>query len=284
MTTGRTTFGRISLSVKLGFLFLYLVFQLAANAELPSNRVWWDSSFYTNTRNYPLGLAVGTQWGLGVTAWDATKSSSVPEFFKSLAYGYVRAQGRVQTSGVVNSGDLRLEVFPVSFAGFIAGRNMSLRASDFSGVDCVSYSCRGSVDRQYWALTAALGAGGLSVLGYLRNDKVNLQDLGVGVTGFYDEASSLNGASDLDNLRNWDLVAAYKLPFAQSHRVGLIHSEYLFSDSANRSQSSYGFWAYTQGKFLWQLGMGQYSSSLQSKGFSAFAGVKWVPKKGASLL
>jgi hypothetical protein len=277
-----------ALIVKIFFLGLYILFYRGAVAQVPTQKIWWDSSAYLNSRNYPLGVSLGGFFGLGYTAWNATRAGQGAggNFLSPYLYGYLRTQARVQTSGVVNSADLRLEIFPISFLGLTVGKNLSARAADFSAISCSEYLCQGSVDRSFVSGILALGAAGFSVLAYGRYDDMRASsaqgDSFLG-RGFYDEMASIRGLSLRDQLQSLDLLATYEVDSEKKHRLGILNSRARFLGSRESAESLYAMWIYNFGKYTLQTGVGTYESSFQKRAFSAFAGFKWTPKKGAGL-
>lgn len=112
-----------------------------------------DFSYGVLARSYPLSGTVFFDSGLGLPVWNKAGESDVDK----VLYGYLRPSVTGNTSGPFNSLAARLEVYPVSFFGFSAGRSLSLRGMNISGYDCFDLQCQGTLHSQFVSSKLALG-------------------------------------------------------------------------------------------------------------------------------
>lgn len=79
---------------------------------------------------------------------------------KGIFYGLIRPSIKGSTSAVINSYDLKLEFYPISFIGFVVGHQKI--QSDFDGFpffNCDEIRCKGELKRDYVQFRTALGFG-----------------------------------------------------------------------------------------------------------------------------
>ena len=240
---------------------------LAVAVSQSANSCVWDLNSSFQTRTKPFGLAVNTTAGLDTLLWG--QKSSPGDFM----YGYLRPSLKVQTSGVVNSYDARLEVFPISIFGMALGQQQSVRLKNFSSVNCVGNICQGAVRRDYFRTSLVLGYANFFAGTIARYEWQSPSRSG---SPYYDESSSLLGSAGGDTHRSLDLYAGYKI--SQEHKLGAIYSVENFTSSGQNNDAESLFYAYTKGELRGVFGFGAYRSSLTKRGFSAYLQLQWVFK------
>ncbi len=76
----------------------------------------------------------------------------------SLIYGLLRPKLRLASSGVINSYDMSIEFFPISFLGFEIGHSKTIsNYEDFDFYNCEEISCSGAITRDYVGQKLAFG-------------------------------------------------------------------------------------------------------------------------------
>lgn len=243
----------------------------------------WDYNTGIGYRHEPLGLAANATVGFGQTLWDKRGKNS--SSLSKILYGFIRPQIRVQTSGIVNSFDGRIEIFPISLVGLVMGQNVSYRSTDFAGVPCQQVSCQGSVQRSFVMGQAAMGYGDFALISALRLD--SLQQSGTQIfagSRFYDESSSLIADATGDSLLSIDLAGIYKVSSAVD--AGVLYSLSEFTKSTQRSQLASLIGFYGHGPYKYGAGLGSYSSNLVEDSRSSptfFLSLKWTPRSSPGL-
>jgi hypothetical protein len=186
-------------------------------------------------------------------------------------YGFARPVLRLQSSGLVNLYDLRVDLFPISFAGLSLGHSESLRSYDAQKIDCDKVECRGTLKRNYLRVASVLGSQGYFAAATARWDQLSpVRKRG----NFYDEQSSLVGAQGGDQLFTWEVYAGKKL--FNAHTVGLWYLNLRMLKSAQRSDLESAYYKFDRGEWNLSLGAGTYRSTLQSRAFTAFASFQYV--------
>lgn len=133
----------------LKFLFIFL---------LPlSTYAHFDLSAGTSFRSYPsLGGEANIQSGYNLLLWGSGPGPSK----KNPMYGLLRPALSVSSSAVINNYDARIEFYPISFLGLVAGKKyIQSDYENFSFFDCEKVRCIGSLDRVYTQIKMALGYG-----------------------------------------------------------------------------------------------------------------------------
>lgn len=256
------------------FMALFVISSSAVCGE-------WDYNAGFGYRSEPLGVAANATAGFGQTLWDIRGQSNAPSGFEKIMFGYVRPQLRVQTSGVVNSFDSRLEIFPISIFGLSLGHNSSFRQIDFEGVPCETVTCRGQINRSYLQMQMVGGVSQFVLVGLLRFE--SLEGEAKGRAQFYDEASSLLASQSGDTLSNIDAALLFKP--TDSINFGVLHSRYRFQGSNQKADLNSLIYSHKAGVYQYQAGLGVYNSSITPKNSPTFfVSMKWIPKASVGIL
>jgi hypothetical protein len=222
-----------------------------------------DLSVGGAARTYPaIGAEVSGAIGYNHILWG---KSPKDETKKNPLYGIIRPILSASSSVVVNSYDARLEVYPISFMGLVAGRAHT--RSDFEKFpffDCEKVRCKGTMDRDYFMFKMALGhksilaVGNVSVSRNQYNDPTG-ENLPVGEFRFATLASPGS-----DQMYRSQYILGYKL--SSDDLIGVV-AEYVEFADANQSHNMDLLVYSTKKKdttYIW--GLGQFSSTHQPKG------------------
>ena len=143
-------------------IYLILIF-----LSLPSlfAKSLFDLSYGMQGRTLPaLGAEVYADSGYNLKIWGEKKEP------KDVLYGLIRPSVSVSSSGVINSAKAEIEVYPISFIGFAAGRQIIHSNYDFPFFDCKTVQCQGEFMRNYVESKMVLGYKGFIALGNYRVD------------------------------------------------------------------------------------------------------------------
>lgn len=169
-----------------------------------------DYRFETFARTQPIGAYLRAEMGYGQTIWGKGDRS------KPL-YGMIRPVVRVQTSGIINSAQARLELYPISFLGVYVGKGiMSRQASNLDGFNCDIIICKASnISRNLWGAQMALKIGPIfSIVRYQFHSTEVKNQQGL---GYAEEQGTLIGSGTKDTL----LQALHVIGFQYSKREAL---------------------------------------------------------------
>lgn len=146
------------------YLLLFLS-SLVAFATTPSK---FDLSAGLQGRTLPsLGAELYAESGYNLIVWGKKEEP------KDVLYGLVRPSFGVSTSGVINSIKGEIEIFPISFLGFAAGRQILHSNYEFPFLNCDEVTCRGEYIRNYIESKMVLGYKGWIVLGNYKVDTLH---------------------------------------------------------------------------------------------------------------
>lgn len=226
----------------------------------------WDLSLATGGRNLPRGASINVSGGYGHLLWGEKKDQ---EFL----YGFVRPYLTLATSGLVNSYETGISIFPISILGFHFGRNESYRATTIHTIVCDFSICGGGLSRQFYKITGAVGYGSIFLTGQYGVSGIGVQS---NLKSFADENSTLIGKAGGDDLLESDLALGYKID--ETLVAGLYYGEKKMLGTSNSNQTWLLIGRKKFGDYQVGGGFGQYQSTTYiSPGFTFALGVKWVP-------
>lgn len=228
-----------------------------------------DYNLMTSVRGYPQGLSLTADLGKSLKLWG--KDSGV-------LYGYMRPAVNFQTSALVNYATARVELFPISFLGAYYAQSKGWRSVEkLQGFDCENLSCDSGSDKTHYGINAALAFGNFKLVNFY-----NVSDLEYET----DEISIAEELSNLvvekeDTLKNNISVIGYQVSSALM--LGVLNSYYVTEKTKQSSNMLMGLGAYTKGKWVYQMGLGNFHSRDNHNHFSALLIVKWNGEKGLKL-
>ena len=95
-------------------------------------------------RAYPIGGTINLEGGYGFSVWG---DSAVEE--KSPFYGYIRPGYQASTAFSYNSGEIYVDLFPISFVGLRLGQEWITNNKEYKDYDCQRLNCEGEFGKQY---------------------------------------------------------------------------------------------------------------------------------------
>ena len=235
--------------------FLLLIANLALWAA-PKNV---DLSAGLQGRTLPaLGAEVYADAGYNQLFWG--KKDKPTDVF----YGLIRPSIGLSSSGVINSIKGELEVFPISFVGFSAGRQIIVSNYNFPFLDCYTVACTGQYERNFVESKMVLGYKGWVAMG---NYKVD----------------SLNSPSETRPMADWrnvivgeageEVQVEKKLfvgKFFGHQMIGALIENVQFLGSRERKESFAAVYQVRKDKTNYMLGVGGFHTDQQPMGFQFY--------------
>lgn len=144
--------------------FLFLISALTAWSA-PTK---FDLNYGIQGRTLPsFGAELYAESGYNQMLWGKKTST------KDVLYGLIRPSLAASTSGVINSVRGELEIFPISFLGFAAGRQIIHSNYEFPFFDCTQVTCKGEYIRNFVESKMVLGYQGWVLLGNYKVDTLH---------------------------------------------------------------------------------------------------------------
>ncbi len=148
--------------------FLLILSSLSLWAKAPSN---FDLSLGLQGRTLPsFGAEIYAESGYNFVFWGQKKAP------KDILYGLIRPSIGGSTSAVVNSVKAEIEVFPISFLGFAAGRQFLNSNFEFPFFDCEKVRCRGEYVRNFVESKMVMGFKGWVAMANYKVDTLRSPD------------------------------------------------------------------------------------------------------------
>lgn len=219
----------------------------------------FDLNYGAQGRTLPaLGAETFAESGYNHLLWGEKKETH------DYRYGLVRPSLAASSSGVINSFKAELEVFPISFLGFAAGRQYVHSNFDFNFFDCSEVTCQGEYRRNYIESKMALGHKGWILVGNYKID-------------------SIEGPLSSRPLADWrnvivgnprhDLQIEKKVFVGKSFNnkmAGVLYETVQFQGSRERKESFFGVFQIKKEHSTYLLGAGGFHSDRQPMGFQLY--------------
>jgi hypothetical protein len=231
----------------------------------------WDSQASFATRTYPFGAMSSGQVGYGKLLWGpgTSRDESGSRYWQ---YGYVRPSIQVQAIGVTNRVFGEVEFYPISILGFAAGSGFSSRQSNVDAAfDCAIVQCNGTLWRDYVRTQFVAGAWRVFVIGWGRYEKFRTAN---DQQKFREEGSALVSQPGSDALRSLTGVLGFTIN--KDWNLGIVLSDQTFIGSQNNNQNRAFVLNHFSGPWRWAVGIGDYVSSHQSRGYTANLSITWI--------
>ncbi len=171
---------------------LFLLIAALATIQVSAKGAF-DYKFEAFARTTPLGAYLRGEVGYAQTIWGEGNRQNP-------LYGMIRSSIRLQTSGLINSAEAKLEFFPISFLGLYVGKSIMNRgASELDGFNCDVIICKNSkIERNLWGAQMALKLGAFfSIVRYQFHSSKLKNAHGV---GYAEEQGTLIGSGTQDTL------------------------------------------------------------------------------------
>lgn len=126
----------------------------------------FDLNLGASGRSYPsIGGDLSASLGYNFVLWgEGNKSNPL--------YGLIRPAIDLSSSAVINSYTTKIEFFPISFFGIVAGKESTIsNYKKFTYYDCDNVRCEGNIDRDFLTFKLALAYGPLVAMGSISNVK-----------------------------------------------------------------------------------------------------------------
>ncbi len=240
----------------------------------------WDLRYEVFGRSNPIGSYVRAEAGYAIPLWGEYNP-------KKPLYGFVRPMVRFQSSGLINTAMAAIEVNPISFISFYAGKSFMRRDLEkLDNVDCdQNITCESSnIQRNLWGMKLALKLGGFFLMNRFQWHSTTIKDKIA--NGFVDEQGTLIGSGSKDQLFQSIQVAGWD--FNTTHGVGLLHKRNLMKNSREDSTMVVGLYKFTkvkEGNLTWTLlsGPGTFKTRQGTTHPLIFALWQYRPVKGWAL-
>ena len=237
---------------------------------------YFDLTSLLTYRSYPSsGGEVAIESGKNIVIWRKEGADK-----KSPLFGLIRPKLKLSTSAVINTYDVSLEVYPISFIGLDFGyRHTNSNYSDFDFYDCESINCTGDMKRSYFGQKMALGYKNFIAMGqaYIFRNSYNVQDKTQQVAEFR-FFSRANATSD----QNY--YARYAVGYKFDKDLLVFVSEYnRFAKSKDVYRMNLLTYLKKVDNQIYTIGLGTSKSTFIEEGFSAILQWKYVFKASKKL-
>lgn len=222
----------------------------------------FDLSAGASFRSYPsLGGQANIQSGYNLLLWGSGPGANK----KNPMYGLLRPAVTVASSAVINNYDARIEFYPISFIGLIAGKKyIKSDYENFTFFDCDKVRCMGTLERQYTQIKMALGYGRVLAMVNLiqaTNTYSDEKDEGKPVAEF-------RFAALANPERDKMYRSQYLLGIKHNNKgiLGVVAEYVSFSESGQTNNMDLLIYTTKPQATTYVFGIGQFSSSHQAKG------------------
>ena len=255
-----------SLAIVSLILFCHLVH--AENPQL-------DYGVQSFVRSFPTGFFLAPQLGIGQKIWH---SNSLPHQAINPWYGFLRLSGAAQTSAKVNGLRAEFDIFPISFFGFYAGYDFTVRDLKMQTFDCSRERCSGKITRRYIGSKLALAWKDLLMFGDVRiqNDEFNYKD-----RPFADERATILCAPGDDDLTIIQSALLWKT--TDQMFIGPLYLHNQSEKSRNFSRMKLLALRYQDPPWGLTFGAGTFNSRFSQEIFSVIIGLNWIGDMGVRL-
>ena len=212
-----------------------------------------------------LGAEAYGETGYTQLLWGKRKAGD-----KNVLFGFVRPNIGVSTSGVINSVKAELEIFPVSFLGIAAGRQLIHSNFDFPFFECKQITCEGEFRRNYIETRMALGAKGIiTVLSY-RYDLLQ---------GPHTNQPMADWRHVIVGNKNHDMQIERKALLAYMHGTslyGILAENVRFEGSGEMKESYAAVYQYKPKDVAYMVGAGSFRSSREAQGLIIYFRINYT--------
>ena len=219
-----------------------------------------DLSLGGSYRSYPLSGVIEPTIGYGVVAYG-TEGAPFS--------GYVRAALDGASAGSYNSGQAKLEIFPLAFIGARAGGESIQNDKDYSAYDCQLAGCKGRYYRTFVESELSLGYGGVFFQGKWRRERWTQPK--EQTADYIEPTSGLVMSAGGESETVYNGVLGYKINDSWAVLGGVRYA----AGDTGISQLPFGMVRWRSGGFTMGLGGGTFKSELKKREATAIAYFTW---------
>lgn len=242
-----------------------MIFILTALLTLTS---WakFDLSLGLQGRTLPaLGAELYADSGYSFLMWGKKENP------KDVMYGLVRPSLGVSTSGVINSVKGEIEVFPISFLGIAAGRQIIHSNYDFPFFDCANITCQGEFVRNYVEGKMVVGAQGWIAMGSYRVDTLRGAKQSLEIA---DWRNVITGEPGEDVQHEKKLIVGKMF---SNKLVGILAENVRFVGSGERKESYAAVYQIRKNDVSYMVGSGIFRTSQEPMGLIFYFRIHYQP-------
>lgn len=227
----------------------------------------FDLSVNANARSWPsISGAAGVELGYNQALWGEIKKENP-------MYGMLRLEASADTSVVVNSTDMRVSFYPISFLAIGAGRSeLTSSYDEFTYFDCDEVRCEGELNKDYVFGKVILGAKGFVAsffYRYSRNSYNDPDNTNLPV-GEYSSVNVVNAGFETSTLRT------YFLGYIQgSDSYGFFSEQLEFHESDQASELNAVIYRTQSEKWQYTYGLGSQHSSVAAPQMTIFIDITY---------
>jgi len=240
------------------FLSLLLSTSILANYDLSTN---------AGFRSYALGAAARVEAGLNQQIWRYNKQ----------IYGFIREAAYFSTSGSINTAGAKIEFFPISILGLVAGAEQVYRDSkELDTFDCDSQICDADGTRSYLKIENVLAYKKFVTINDYQRDFFNYDHDGIVANALH--TFFIADDDIVSVMRN---IIAYQ--YSDTYTMGLVHFR-SWTQKTRQDSTFVGFLnQYKRDKWTYDIVVGGYHARGGDNHFSTLLQVKYAFKKGLRL-
>ncbi len=243
--------------------FIILFFTLV----IFSARAEYDLSTTFGFRSYALGTAARVDVGISQEFWR----------FNDQLYGFIRESAYFNTSALINSAGVRVDFFPVSILGFVAGTERVYRSTkELDTFDCDVLVCDEDGNRSYLRVENVLAYKKIVLINDYQREFYDYDSQGTFANGLH--TLEVDSQEIVNVMRN---VLAYQ--YSDKYTVGIIQFR-TWTEKTRQDSTYLGMLnQYTKDKWTYGVVLGNYHSRNNDDHFSMLLQVKYDYKKGLRL-
>ena len=231
-----------------------------------------DLSMESLVRSFPQAIYLKATGGYSIPLWEKREKSPV-------LYSFVRPMVSMRTSGIINAFDTRLEIYPISFLGIVAGRETVLReAKSLSTFDCTVIDCQGRVTKDYIGARMALKYKSTFFMADMRTIALSFNRPN---RRFSDELSTLEAGPSKDRLVN--VIGILGQEINDHYATALMHMENSMQNTSQKSSMTFLLMQKKAQTQTFLAGPGIFNTRTDSQVFSLLFLWNWKPEKGLLL-
>ncbi|MCB0385364.1 MAG: hypothetical protein KDD43_08230 [Bdellovibrionales bacterium] len=249
-----------------GFLAIGII-GLALTSPYPRAQADHDFEANVTARAYPIGGTANFEGGYGFPLWGAEALES-----KGVLYGYVRPGYQASTALSYNSGEVYLDLFPVSFFGFRLGKEWITNTKEYKDYDCSRLNCEDDFVKQYIEGRLALGYGKAFLATRFRRTDISATSE---TQNFVEEVMGLEARAQGDKVEILTSALGYKIYEDWSLIFLNVYGQMEQLKGISRMNTIN--LSHRMGKYQVMVGVGEFNSPLAPKEVTALFQISWTP-------